>query len=940
MMKLMLLAMCACTLQAQVPHYDVTMTPADYNLLYTRDIFSDSALPSSFDYQASHWNNTTIKFKGQSTRYYPKKSYNVKFPKTSLFQNLRTVSFNSMYTDKSSLREHLAWDLFQDMNELASRPHFGSLAINGGSKGLYLFIDKPDAYVLANRGRVVGLMYEPSDTYDSGDLTVQPDTLLKLYYDKNIGNVNDYSDLEALINALNNAPDSSFADTLQRYVDVQSVMNWFSGNILTMSGDSYSKNYLLYRDTSKQVQQWVFIPWDYDLSFGRSGDETIPYPASLLNDGFAYTFPPLSGPSSVLKDRLWNTPSLREALRLRVDTLLRTVFTEARMFPRIDSLAAAINSDLSSDPYKWGTYGDFLEHIEALKYYVTARRNYLNATFINPPSGIYDDVTLPVSQLGVPYYFIGVDGRQIASLLFSNISGLDSVRVQSFPDSVPPDVVDRAGERYVKHWISITPYPANAQFTAKLQWSYLDVAANDREVGSGVQDEHLLRPFVFDGGAWRALAGKVNAFGNFVTIDSIVATDCAPGNYFALLMSDTYTQKWFRKPLTNWQTWHDVKFYDAAHGFVVGDHGTILRTTDGGSTWSEGDVGLHLPMHSLAIPSADKMFVVGENGSFFRSADSGTSWSRVDMGTTRNLNAIYFENSQNGVIVGDSALMYRTWDGGSHWKKIESIKSNDLNCAVTSGRYVVAGGLDYLVGILDTSVIWTYKHPLPPILPPRHVSFNALATNDTSWWWAAGDNGTVVGSTPDGVQPFTWVNIPNAGRLRSIFAPGDSELYAGGDGGKIYYSTNRGSQWFTQYTADSHDLYGMTFTGAGNGYAVGSGGTILATSSAGTVTDVHSPGAVKPSGFQLEQNYPNPFNPSTTLSFEIAHTSFVLLKIFDVLGREVATIVDEQLQPGVYSRSWNAGHLASGVYFYRLEASAGVRTTPTFSQVRKLLILK
>jgi hypothetical protein len=68
----------------------------------------------------------------------------------------------------------------------------------------------------------------------------------------------------------------------------------------------------------------------------------------------------------------------------------------------------------------------------------------------------------------------------------------------------------------------------------------------------------------------------------------------------------------------------------------------------------------------------------------------------------------------------------------------------------------------------------------------------------------------------------------------------------------------------------------------------------------------------------LYQNYPNPFNPTTEISFQIAKAGFVNLKVYDVLGREVAALVGEKLEPGYYSRQWNASAVPSGVYFYRL----------------------
>lgn len=88
-----------------------------------------------------------------------------------------------------------------------------------------------------------------------------------------------------------------------------------------------------------------------------------------------------------------------------------------------------------------------------------------------------------------------------------------------------------------------------------------------------------------------------------------------------------------------------------------------------------------------------------------------------------------------------------------------------------------------------------------------------------------------------------------------------------------------------------------------------------------------------PMSYKLYQNYPNPFNPGTTIQFDIPKLSKVTLKIIDMLGREVAILVDEQLQPGEHKVIFDTGKLTSGVYFYRLQAEE-------FSATKKLMLLK
>jgi hypothetical protein len=88
-----------------------------------------------------------------------------------------------------------------------------------------------------------------------------------------------------------------------------------------------------------------------------------------------------------------------------------------------------------------------------------------------------------------------------------------------------------------------------------------------------------------------------------------------------------------------------------------------------------------------------------------------------------------------------------------------------------------------------------------------------------------------------------------------------------------------------------------------------------------------------PTMYNLEQNYPNPFNPVTSFMFQLPQETYVTLKVFNVLGTEVAAIVDERKEVGSYMIQWEAGKLASGVYFYRLQAG-------NYVNIKKLVLLK
>jgi hypothetical protein len=120
-------------------------------------------------------------------------------------------------------------------------------------------------------------------------------------------------------------------------------------------------------------------------------------------------------------------------------------------------------------------------------------------------------------------------------------------------------------------------------------------------------------------------------------------------------------------------------------------------------------------------------------------------------------------------------------------------------------------------------------------------------------------------------------------------------------------------------------------TGPNSGVYVGLAGMIVGTSPGSPVSSVSRDDS--PANSLLGQNYPNPFNPSTTISYSLPKAAQVSLKIFNALGQEVVTLVDEQKAQGSYQIRWNTTNLPSGIYFYHLQAEEFVET-------KKMILLR
>ena len=170
---------------------------------------------------------------------------------------------------------------------------------------------------------------------------------------------------------------------------------------------------------------------------------------------------------------------------------------------------------------------------------------------------------------------------------------------------------------------------------------------------------------------------------------------------------------------------------------------------------------------------------------------------------------------------------------------------------------------------------------------------------------------------------------------------GSGVAVAGADLPTAVSSWTQFSVPFTYIAGDVPDWCTFTIVILGSGSAtpqVGSYFLVDDLAFAGTATAVNSGELSTPNAFKLQQNYPNPFNPSTKIDFSLAQPGFVMLKIYDVLGAEVATLVNEQKSTGSYRVNWNAAGLPSGVYLYRITVSS--EKGQLYNAAKRLVLVK
>ena len=389
-----------------------------------------------------------------------------------------------------------------------------------------------------------------------------------------------------------------------------------------------------------------------------------------------------------------------------------------------------------------------------------------------------------------------------------------------------------------------------------------------------------------------------------------------------------------------------------ANRFVAGAGDAMRRSTNNGVSWSTVTTGSTL-RDVCIVPGTQEVWAVGDGATtlssmFFYSSDGGINWAtRFNLGV-ESFSAVRFVDSQRGYL-GSSSLgrVYRTTDGGASWTNTSTpppmVRVFDLAFAsADSGHAVGASGLDGRISFTTNSgTNWSGQAQTGiPFL--RALDFFPTEPDIRT---VVGDSGFVLQTTNLGA---TWAprGSGTTRDLEGVAYASPSHVYAVGDLGTIVRSTDGGAMWSQQSSGTTSTLYDVAFISRDTGFVVGNNGLILATTSGGVVS-VEDPHAISeiPNQYMLEQNYPNPFNPTTTIRFSLPSQStnsvegragvgsHVLLKVFDVLGREVATLVNEELYPGLHEVEWNASEVAGGVYFCRLTAGSFVGT-------RKLLLLR
>ncbi len=361
----------------------------------------------------------------------------------------------------------------------------------------------------------------------------------------------------------------------------------------------------------------------------------------------------------------------------------------------------------------------------------------------------------------------------------------------------------------------------------------------------------------------------------------------------------------------------------------AGTHMGMYCSSDSGTTWVASSSGL-TSVCVFSLMAFDSVLFAGTWGhGFYKSVDEAQHWISANSPTTQNLTVRCLKSMGKVIFAGTNPDgIFRSTSGGSDWMQVNTGLTNKTVTALAmNNSKIIAGTSGGIFVSADSGAHWI------PASSGTTKSIQAL-TSDGIFDFAStvteiyrstdqGDHWTLAGS---GISSY-----PITAFVALVDNNGSRYLYASSFKGRIFQSTDDGINW--SQVADLQDTLMTLDTYKLQVFAGSQSGTVWQTNVTQIGTDVHYASSELPIQFRLFQNYPNPFNPVTNVEFRMKNEGKVKLAVYDLLGREVAVLVNERKPAGRYEVTWDASRFSSGAYFCTLQAGA-------FRETRRMILMK
>jgi photosystem II stability/assembly factor-like uncharacterized protein len=430
--------------------------------------------------------------------------------------------------------------------------------------------------------------------------------------------------------------------------------------------------------------------------------------------------------------------------------------------------------------------------------------------------------------------------------------------------------------------------------------------------------------------------------------------------FLLITVSFTYSQSqsgWFvQTSRTSNQDFNSIFFPNMNTGYAVG-RGIFFKTTNSGDNWISYSGWVNIYLSSVFFTNESTGYVTAseypDTHRILKTTDGGFSWViKATYSENEWYSCLYFLNPSTGIAAGNK--LRRTTDAGNSWIEQTLPIYINIGCVNFIDNYTgfaCGGDMNYLVSrIIKTTnggIIWINLSNAPNFMfPYTAIRFINGLTGFATY------GGLIVKTTNGGLN-WSFYNQNMSFNIQSIWFTNENTGFICGYNfesylGNIYKTTNCGSNWNLQYDSIYIDMNSLFFINENTGFGAGMGATIIKTTTGGEPIGIEPVSSNIPVRCNLYQNYPNPFNPSTRIKFDIKPAAgfqgdnnriMVVLKVFDVLGREISILVNQQLKPGSYEvifdtrKGFFSLDNSSGIYFYRLQAGDYVIT-------KKMVMLK
>jgi photosystem II stability/assembly factor-like uncharacterized protein len=431
------------------------------------------------------------------------------------------------------------------------------------------------------------------------------------------------------------------------------------------------------------------------------------------------------------------------------------------------------------------------------------------------------------------------------------------------------------------------------------------------------------------GGNWTPLGSAGLPFMNMVSVEiagsAIYAGTIANGVYKSTDNGVTWTQK-----VTGLKA-RDMNNLFIDGSTLYGNGNSIFKTTDDGSTWINVRGNLKDSSSQPTLVYANGPSLIERDypaDGLERSTDGGATWTSIGSGLGSFGSVGMIISTGAGLLAADSRI-YRSTNNGDTWFQVDSSLGNlaGFSGFFKTGSAVYAYGLE-VAKSTDDGATWAWADSGMP----AYFGVGGFTAVGSTLFAGGGFPNKVYKSTDNGGYWTAVTNIPASGGTSQLLGLGN-DLFACSPNNGIFISKTLGSTWTKISTGLPTPNYAYSLAIHNGMMLAGTSGNSVWKRPLSDVTAVEEVAGILPTRFLLEQNYPNPFNPITNLQFTIVNWQFVSLKVYDVLGQEVATLVNEELHPGTYQVSWDANEKSSGIYYYKLQ-------TGMYSEMKKMVLIK